>query len=260
MKKRATSNPTIIFCFLLLMAATLPAAEAGDRRLWPTKGQWRAAFSGAIRDPHTWAPAAGAAAIGLAGADERIARWAVRETPIFGSPESARRWSDGFARATEIGLYATAFGSSMRERTWNIGLTNIGAVYLGQSSTGHVTSLLKSVTSRERPDGRDFRSFPSGHTSGAFANAAVASRSLRSMNLPRPAERGLWITFMTLAAGTAWARVEGGRHYPSDVLAGAALGNFLGRFVSEAFLPAGGPTLNVHLVPDEPRVMVGWQF
>jgi len=39
-----------------------------------------------------------------------------------------------------------------------------------------------------------------------------------------------------MASGTAWARVEAGVHYPSDVLAGAALGNFLTAFIHDAFL------------------------
>ena len=45
-------------------------------------------------------------------------------------------------------------------------------------------------------------------------------------------------SFRLIAAGTAWARVEGGVHYPSDVLFGAALGNFVAVFVHDAFLPA----------------------
>ena len=36
--------------------------------------------------------------------------------------------------------------------------------------------------------------------------------------------------------GTAWARVEAGEHYPSDVLFGMALGNFFARFATGAFL------------------------
>ncbi len=45
-----------------------------------------------------------------------------------------------------------------------------------------------------------------------------------------------------LASGVAWARVEGQKHYPSDVLAGAALGHFLTAFIHDAFLnlPEGG--------------------
>ena len=39
-----------------------------------------------------------------------------------------------------------------------------------------------------------------------------------------------------LASGVAWARVEARKHYPSDVLAGAALGHFLTAFIHDAFL------------------------
>ena len=45
-------------------------------------------------------------------------------------------------------------------------------------------------------------------------------------------------TFTTFAAATAWSRVEGGKHYPSDVLFGAALGNFIAVFIHDAFLNA----------------------
>ena len=41
---------------------------------------------------------------------------------------------------------------------------------------------------------------------------------------------------LVVASGVAWARVEARRHYPSDVLAGAALGHFLTAFVHDAFL------------------------
>lgn len=39
-----------------------------------------------------------------------------------------------------------------------------------------------------------------------------------------------WQRQMALASAVAWARVERGRHFPSDVLAGAALGHFLSAF------------------------------
>jgi hypothetical protein len=42
--------------------------------------------------------------------------------------------------------------------------------------------------------------------------------------------------FYSLAVGTAWARVEAKKHFPSDVLAGAALGSFISAFVHDAFL------------------------
>ena len=57
-------------------------------------------------------------------------------------------------------------------------------------------------------------SFPSTHTSSAVAFATAASTVLpRSAPLLAP-----------LAALVAWTRPAGGRHYPSDVLGGAAIG------------------------------------
>jgi hypothetical protein len=39
-----------------------------------------------------------------------------------------------------------------------------------------------------------------------------------------------------LTAGTAWARIEAGWHYPSDTLVSISLGNFCAEFVNHAFL------------------------
>jgi hypothetical protein len=35
---------------------------------------------------------------------------------------------------------------------------------------------------------------------------------------------------------TGWARVEGNKHYPVDILFSSALGNFIGAFINDAFL------------------------
>jgi membrane-associated phospholipid phosphatase len=57
--------------------------------------------------------------------------------------------------------------------------------------------------------------------------------------------------------GTAWARVEAGAHYPSDVLFGMALGNFFARFATEAFL---GPDSRdaVAVTPTEGGARIDW--
>jgi undecaprenyl-diphosphatase len=64
----------------------------------------------------------------------------------------------------------------------------------------------------------DAFSFPSGHTLHAVAFTLVASGHY-------PALTGLLVTFTLL---TAASRVVLGLHYPSDVLAGAGLGSFIG--------------------------------
>ena len=40
----------------------------------------------------------------------------------------------------------------------------------------------------------------------------------------------------TLAAATAWARVEAEKHYPADVLAGAAPGHFLTTVIHDSMM------------------------
>jgi len=84
------------------------------------------------------------------------------------------------------------------------------------------TELIKVAVGRERPNGEDNQSFPSGHTSNSFALAAVAERHY-GWKLGVPAY---------LAAGLVGAsRLEQNKHYLSDVVAGAALGYIVGRTV-----------------------------
>lgn len=85
------------------------------------------------------------------------------------------------------------------------------------------TELLKLAVGRERPNGQDDKSFPSGHTSNAFALAAVAERHY-GWKLGVPAY---------LAASLVGAsRIQQDKHYLSDVVAGAALGYIVGRTVA----------------------------
>ncbi len=90
---------------------------------------------------------------------------------------------------------------------------------------GAISSLMKRVFERARPDawlGHDVlrwegeTSFPSGHTIGAFALMVVILVGARS--------RALRIVAVLLAVSVAVARVLALRHWPSDVLAGWALG------------------------------------
>ena len=54
-----------------------------------------------------------------------------------------------------------------------------------------------------------------------------------------------------LAGTTAWARIEAEKHFPSDVLAGAALGNFFARFFYGAFVGfSSEPPLTVEASAD----------
>jgi len=84
------------------------------------------------------------------------------------------------------------------------------------------TQLLKVTVRRERPDGSNNASFPSGHASNAFALAAVAERHYGwKVGVPSYA----------VAAVIGYSRIVRDKHYLSDVVAGATLGYIVGRTV-----------------------------
>lgn len=97
-------------------------------------------------------------------------------------------------------------GRNAWDETWTVAESYF-ASYL-------TTTVLKSAIARTRP-GHGTHSFPSGHSAMAFTGATLMESNLGpSGGLPA----------YGLAAFTAFERVESGRHYPSDVLAGAAIG------------------------------------
>lgn len=81
---------------------------------------------------------------------------------------------------------------------------------------------IKLAARRTRPNGSNDQSFPSGHTSNAFALATVAERHY-GWKLGVPA--------YLLAGAVGASRMKQNMHYFSDVVAGATLGFIVGRTV-----------------------------
>ena len=206
------------------------------------KPGWEAVRESAVRaakSPYTWAPLAGAAILQIGDWDSELADWASENTPVFGSQQSARDASgvlkDISAAAWLVTALATPSGDSSGE--WLAAKSKGIAVGAAASLlTGGITSAVKNWSDRTRPDGSDNDSFPSGHSSSAAAYATLAARNVQSIDMGPNLRKTMEIGFGVIAAGTAWARVEGGVHYPSDVLAGMALGHFVAAFINDAFM------------------------
>lgn len=114
---------------------------------------------------------------------------------------------------------AATLGLSLAGVKGRHGTLNQGVIFfLAYTINNTLTSNLKKLTRVERPYGNDFSSFPSQHTSAAFAAATFMHREYGG--------RSVWYSVGGYAVATATGaiRVLGNKHWSSDVLAGAGVG------------------------------------
>jgi membrane-associated phospholipid phosphatase len=204
-----------------------PRSGRGEKRLpeeepfHPPHGSWAGGarhFSGeawkeTVWDGYLTTPAV-LLPLGLAVSAAAISHW---------DKQLLRQWEGALGNKgyySDVGLYAllgsaalvgTFFpgeGRNWWDEDWTI-LESFGAAYL-------VDYALKVGVSRPRPGtNTGTHSFPSGHATAAFTAATLIERnSGLALGLPAYAA----------ATFTGFERIEEGRHYPSDVLAGAAIG------------------------------------
>ena len=119
---------------------------------------------------------------------------------------------DNAGTAVTIGLMATGYGLSIaKEDDWQ-GAKQLSFALAGSGAT---SELLKQLVHEERPNGENDNSFPSGHTTIAFASAGFMHKRY-GWQIGLPA---------TLAAAfVGFTRVQSNNHYLQDVVAGAVIG------------------------------------
>lgn len=162
---------------------------------------------------------------------------------------ATRRWSPGAAKASDILLYGTmaapvslALTDQGSRQPGTLGLMYLETLLL----QGGLTYLAKNTFSRTRPfvynDDPDIplalkmektarRSFHSGHTSSAFASMVFLASVFERLYPDSSARGWVWGGCLTAAATTGYLRYAAGRHYPTDILVGAAVGAFVGYLV-----------------------------
>lgn len=234
-----------LFCFLGCCSALANGSGWGQGATltpgWERIGQ---AAKNAALATGTWAPAAGALVLQIGNADRHVQEWAFRHKPVFGSEQNADRASDNLKRASGVLWLATAIatpsadeeGEWFRNKAQGIGV-QAGAGVLLRGTVG----VLKETTKRERPNGLGKSSFPSGHASNTSLYNTMTSKNVDTLGWSDSTVSATRFGLGALTGATAWARVEANQHYPSDVLAGIALGHFFGVFFTEAFLGIEDP-------------------
>ncbi len=123
----------------------------------------------------------------------------------------AKSTTESIGDALSIAIPTAAYGTSLYLGDKNGQMQ----FYKSFGTTMGATYLLKYSVREKRPDSNNKDSFPSGHTSSAFAGASFIHKryGLKYAILP-------YIT----AIYTGYSRVHANRHHPIDVYAGAAIG------------------------------------
>lgn len=133
----------------------------------------------------------------LLAADDTPAAWAPEHRSLANAISNATVYS-----AIGLDVYHDLKTSDRKWRTAGCDALKYGLVELTVNG-------LKRIVKKERPDGTDHLSFPSGHTANAFA--AVNGWKF-GVNIP-------------LAEATAYFRTAANKHDLWDVLGGAAIGS-----------------------------------
>ncbi|MFD2934316.1 phosphatase PAP2 family protein [Spirosoma flavum] len=154
-------------------------------------------------------------------------------------------WSTSAGRLSDVTLLGnvavvgllTLGTKPMRQDIKTVAVMYIETIALASG----VERTIKAITQRTRPFvynaaapldekiTRDARqSFFSGHATNAFATAVFTGEVFRHYFPHSRLKPVVWVGALGLATATCVLRYEGGLHYPSDLLAGAAFGSLVG--------------------------------
>jgi membrane-associated phospholipid phosphatase len=178
--------------------------------------------------PRQWKQtAATAAAVGAALLlDEEIADLVrSNDAPLL---DDATEFIEPFGGGHSDKVMAAFFLYGALARNDRAGQTAFDAFVSSIIASKGITPALKALTHRRRPHGSgDDESFPSNHATQAFTVATVIARHYEDRRWVR------WLAY-GVATGVGFARIYHDDHYTSDVIAGAAIGTFVGHTVVTA--------------------------
>ena len=255
---RGTSLAITRACVLLSALSSC----AGIPTTAPSTARTYQAAWDAATDSRTWIPAAASAGFLILNADEAVSDWAQEHTPIFQTTSRAQEKSDSLRtlahRSMDLAILSNFYVYGNTPQSWK----QVGLGYGAAISSTETAGGLKALVDRDRPHpAPGSPSWPSQHATRAFAYSASARESFGAAGLNNPLTDSVILMGDIAAIGCAWARIEAGAHYPSDVLAGAALGNFAAIFLQRVFTPADSVfSLSLNTQKKEYSMSLAWDF
>jgi len=212
-----------VFLIILFLSATISSAQPGETFFIADSMPFPQQRNISLRD-YVFKPlsinslTAGCIAYGILSlGSDQIESWNVeaREEVWQEHPHTFNHLDNYLQFAPALVVYGlNACGikgkSNFKDRTVSLG----GAFLI----TGLTVTALKNITHIERPDGSNFKSFPSGHTATAFMTAEYLRQEYKDVSP--------WIPVAGYAAAvaTGYMRLYNNKHWASDVFAGAAIG------------------------------------
>ena len=178
---------------------------------------------------------------------------------------TARDVSNGLVLPLMAAPLVLAIATPGSRQSWTVAAM-YGQVLLVGNGLGE---LLNGVTNRTRPfayntdpdipDEARFevearRSFPSGHTTNAFAAAVFLSSVYAKLHPGSFARTWIWAGSLTLAATTGYMRYQGGKHFPTDIISGAIIGSLVGWGVPKLHEVDG---VNLTIAPSGRGIAIG---
>jgi hypothetical protein len=126
-----------------------------------------------------------------------------------------KRWDDYLQYSPAVAAFGMKLGGMKSVHK----MSDMLILYaLSNVLEGSIVYTAKRLTSRERPDGSNRLSFPSGHTATAFVAAEFLHQEY--------GDKSVWISIggYGMASLIGVARIYNNKHWVSDIVAGAGIG------------------------------------
>lgn len=90
------------------------------------------------------------------------------------------------------------------------------------------------------------KSFFSGHTSNAFAMLVMSAKMYSDYYPDSKYKNAIWFTALSIASSTGIARYFAGKHFPTDIIAGAVVGSAIGYLIPEIHKNNSGGSISLN--------------